>query len=293
MIVVRRSQSLFPIALCLTAFTLVGCGGTPKPVVEPPPQLAPPSFLAVSGDRLLRFDAATGQMSEFADSPLLRDVSALTTDHAQRKVYAIADSKKRPRLLRLDPDKETVEEVALVESGVFPVRTADALTFDPRREELFVAAGRDALSGYLLVMNPANGKARPLGRLSKTPQGEVDGLTMVGKVLFGVDHVLGETWIYGIGPRKVKLKEAGSLTGEISGLTFDPVGERTLATLDGKLAVLDLRGDSKPAWIDLGPDTPPLGALTVLPPPRGPDNLFGDGFEDGTTSKWSRVQSKN
>lgn len=237
----------------------------------------------IAGDRLF---AVRGGGS-FATSPDLGDVGALAWAPKAGRFYAIADATSKPRLITVDPTTGEATAIGPIATPSLELTLAEGLAVDPRDGTLYAAAGESTFaSNVLLNVDPATGEAQLIAQIRGTIQDEIDAMAFAGDALYAVDGAGGSSALYRIDSETGQASRASDpFAVTVTDLAFDPAGGRLVGTRgnDGQLFAISLDGTVS----EIATEARALEAIAIIPTDSS-NQLFGDGFESGDASTWSR-----
>ena len=277
----------------LLAAALLGACAThtvtpPPPVPEVAPESTPepapqPGLYGVVIGRLVQF----GDPRELAPATELTGVTAMTYDPATRRLYAVSNASGQPRLIAVSPTTGEATVIATIECPDLDLTLVEGLAVHPRNGTLYASGGDSTFASKILfTVDPATGEARQVARIRGTIQEEVDAMVFVDQAILAVDSAGGSSALYRLDPDVGRATRAGApFPHTVTDLAFDPANRHLYAVQAGAGRLLEVSLDGR----DVGVMPAPAGGLNALAViPDYDASLFGDGFESGDASAWSK-----
>ena len=246
------------------------------------------------------------------DDPTLARVTALAFDPEGEVFYGVVGTDRSVELVRFDRKRPTeltrIGPIQVKPRGTMAPWVAEALVWDPQEGDLLVAASKlrhTPISSVLLRVDPETAEARIQSEIQGTEQNEADALALAGDTLLAIDNVVGRAKLYWIDLETGEARALGkSFTPAIEALAFDAdTGSLFgIARGPGQLVRLVPGDDGTPRVLEVHPlaaeDASGVTLTSTSGPgdapspwpgevPQGPE-IFDDGFESGTTGRWSR-----
>lgn len=248
----RMSTLKKTLPLLTLALVLGACATTPT---DSRRRGVEPGLYGIDGGRLV----TVGQASSFEPAADLSDVSAMTWHPEARRFYAVADAKRSPRLVAVDPATGEATAIGPIRSFGLALTLIEALATGPDGS-LYAAGGNSPFaSNVLLTVDPETGKAKQVARIRGTIQDEADALAFAGDELYAVDGAGNSAALYRIDPETGQASRLSEpFPGAVTDLAYDPAGRRLVGASgkDGPLHTLTLDGS-------VG-EMPAAGALTAV-----------------------------
>ncbi len=247
-----------------------------------------PGLYGVRGDALVHLDVG-GAIGEA--SAELEDVSALTYDPYAGRFYGIADASSQPALIAVDAATGEATRIGVIDVVGLELTLVEAIAYHPVERTLYAAGGKSAYaSTVLFTVDPETAEGQQAARIRGTMQDEVDAMTFAGDVLYAADGAGGSSAIYRLDLITGQASRVGkSFAGTVTDLAFDPATRRLIGTSGaGEPLIAFSLGDGNLAELPAAGE--PVRALAFVTAPGAV--MFGDGFESGDASAWSKTAGK-
>ncbi len=287
MISIRAWFLLLTLTMLLGACASTGARRTPPASTGPEPGL-----YGLRGGELIRVDpAGSGSAAGAGSSAPLADVTALTYDPHAGRFYGIAGASSEPTLIAVDATTGEAEVIGAIEVRGLDINLAEAIAFHPGERELYGAGGKSSFaSSILFVIDPATAEGHQVARVRGTIQDEIDAMAFAGDVLYAIDGAGGSSALYRVDAITGEASRIGQpFSGTVTDLAFDPAARRLFAVPSGAgepLLALSPEGTLSELPLPGEFGAPVTAVACIAAPGTMP---FGDGFESGTVSAWSRT----